>query len=288
MAVPGLVAAMALTAVVLVPLAKGLHFVEGFGLAHGLVFGALIAATDPVAVVGLFKSLGAPKRLATLVEGESLVNDGTAAVLFSLVFAAVASGGAFSPAAAALDFVRVVGLGGPLWAPELEYAFAEGHAVELELPMEGGRLHAFKLGVQGTFGQSRRIGALHGWQGLAEYVPAEKGWLGSLTHVGALRFNPRWSALTIVGAQYDRNPVADERALRFVANASAFAEASARLTWGLEGNLRVGGPGRVDWQVTPQAHVQLWPKWRLQLGFGASGREGRANLIGATRLVAEL
>ncbi|HEU4407070.1 MAG TPA: Na+/H+ antiporter [Polyangiaceae bacterium] len=112
LAVPGLVAAMALTAAILVPLANGLHFVEGFGLAHGLVFGAIIVATDPVAVVGLFKSLGAPKRLATLVEGESLVNDGTAAVVFSLVLAAVAGGGPFSAAGAALDFVRVVGLGG--------------------------------------------------------------------------------------------------------------------------------------------------------------------------------
>jgi CPA1 family monovalent cation:H+ antiporter len=113
LAVPGLVAAMALTAALLVPLAGGLHFVEDFRLAHGLVFGAIIVATDPVAVVGLFKSLGAPKRLATLVEGESLVNDGTAAVVFSLVLAAVAGGGnEFSAAGAALDFVRVVGLGG--------------------------------------------------------------------------------------------------------------------------------------------------------------------------------
>ena len=57
-----------------------------------LVFGALIAATDPVAVVALFRLLGVPKRLALLVEGESLLNDGTALVLFNLMLAAALTG----------------------------------------------------------------------------------------------------------------------------------------------------------------------------------------------------
>jgi CPA1 family monovalent cation:H+ antiporter len=60
-----------------------------------LIFGALISATDPVAVVALFKELGAPKRLAILVEGESLFNDATAIVLFHLILTAVV-GGAFT------------------------------------------------------------------------------------------------------------------------------------------------------------------------------------------------
>ena len=52
-----------------------------------MVFGALISATDPVAVVALFKSLGAPKRLQVLLEGESLFNDGTAIVMFYIMLA---------------------------------------------------------------------------------------------------------------------------------------------------------------------------------------------------------
>jgi len=47
-----------------------------------LMFGAIISATDPVAVVALLKELGASKKLATLIEGESLLNDGTAMVIF--------------------------------------------------------------------------------------------------------------------------------------------------------------------------------------------------------------
>lgn len=47
-----------------------------------LLFGSLISATDPVAVLALFKELGAPKRLTLIFEGESLFNDGTALALF--------------------------------------------------------------------------------------------------------------------------------------------------------------------------------------------------------------
>lgn len=110
LAVPGVVAAIALTAVILVPTANALRFVQGFTLAHGMVFGALIAATDPIAVVALFKSLGAPKRLNVLVEGESLLNDGTAVVLFTLILGVV-SGGRASVGAATLEFAKVVGVG---------------------------------------------------------------------------------------------------------------------------------------------------------------------------------
>ncbi|MCB0384909.1 MAG: sodium:proton antiporter, partial [Bdellovibrionales bacterium] len=69
----------------------GLHWAFGFKLVPSLVFGALISATDPVAVVALFKEVGAPKRLLTLVEGESLFNDGTAIVLYRVLIAAAAS-----------------------------------------------------------------------------------------------------------------------------------------------------------------------------------------------------
>jgi len=62
------------------------------GLGAALVFGALISATDPVAVVALFKELGAPKRLAILVEGESLFNDATAIVVFNILTAVVLVG----------------------------------------------------------------------------------------------------------------------------------------------------------------------------------------------------
>ena len=77
-----------------------------------LVFGALIAATDPVAVVALFRALGVPKRLAVLVESESLFNDGTAIVIFNLMIA-VGLTGRFNLAGSVASFI-IVAAGGIL------------------------------------------------------------------------------------------------------------------------------------------------------------------------------
>jgi CPA1 family monovalent cation:H+ antiporter len=110
LAVPGVVAAIALTAIILTPVINRFHFEAGFTWQHALVFGALIAATDPVAVVALFKSVGAPNRLTLLLEGESLLNDGTAIVFFSVVLGLLAGNGA-SARTLAIDFVRIVGAG---------------------------------------------------------------------------------------------------------------------------------------------------------------------------------
>ena len=110
LALPGVVAAIALTAMILTPVANGLHFVQNFTWQHALVFGALISATDPIAVVALFKSLGVPKRLSVLLEGESLLNDGTAIVFFTLSLALV-TGTVVTAGGLALDFIKIVGIG---------------------------------------------------------------------------------------------------------------------------------------------------------------------------------
>jgi len=83
--------------------------------ATAFVFGALISATDPVAVVALFKELGTPERLTVLVEGESLLNDATAIVVFKILLG-MALLGSFEFTAvggAVLEFLKVF-LGGAL------------------------------------------------------------------------------------------------------------------------------------------------------------------------------
>jgi CPA1 family monovalent cation:H+ antiporter len=64
----------------------------GFRLDIALLIGALVAATDPDAVVALIRSLGVPKRLQVLLEGESLLNDGTVIVIFNLMLSIVLTG----------------------------------------------------------------------------------------------------------------------------------------------------------------------------------------------------
>jgi len=110
LAVPGVAASIALTAVFLEPVLQTLELGQGFGWRHAVVFGALIAATDPIAVVAMFKSIGAPHRLSILIEGESLLNDGTAIVLYALVLDFV-SGDRMSTVGLAVEFVRIVGGG---------------------------------------------------------------------------------------------------------------------------------------------------------------------------------
>ena len=65
--------------------AGGLAVWLGWPLESALVFGALIGATDPIAVIALLRELGVTGRLRLLIEAESLFNDGAAAVLFTLI-----------------------------------------------------------------------------------------------------------------------------------------------------------------------------------------------------------
>lgn len=105
----------------------------GVSLTTGLLFGALIAATDPVAVIALFRALGAPRALTVLVEGESLLNDGAAIVLFNLVLASAVSlaveaapgidGGAGPIVGVMIEFIRVAA-GGLLVGVSLGWAAA--------------------------------------------------------------------------------------------------------------------------------------------------------------------
>ena len=99
LAVPGLV----ITALIVGGLVA---WTSPLSLPLALVFGALIAATDPVAVVAFFRASGVPRRLAVLVEGESLLNDGTAIVVFNLMLA-IALTGHFDLVTGVADFIRV-------------------------------------------------------------------------------------------------------------------------------------------------------------------------------------
>jgi CPA1 family monovalent cation:H+ antiporter len=67
-----------------------LHWVLGIPILVALVFGSIVAATDPVSVLAIFRDMTLDKRLTMIVEGESLFNDGTAVVLYGILVAAIA------------------------------------------------------------------------------------------------------------------------------------------------------------------------------------------------------
>src|SRR6516165_10172907 len=88
-----------------------LSFAAGIPLTVALLVGAIVATTDPAAVVAIFRELGAPARLTRLLEGESLLNDAAAIVLFSVLVAMLTEGRQTDFAAGAVHFAEAF-LGG--------------------------------------------------------------------------------------------------------------------------------------------------------------------------------
>ncbi|HSG90593.1 MAG TPA: cation:proton antiporter [Pseudomonadales bacterium] len=84
-----------------------LWLVSGITLVACLMLGAICSATDPVAVVAIFKEVGAPKRLSILVEGESLFNDATAIVVFTILAGMMSGAGDVSILGGTLSFLKV-------------------------------------------------------------------------------------------------------------------------------------------------------------------------------------
>lgn len=118
--------AVGLVLLTTVAVAAVVHYVVGLPWAVSFVLGAILSPTDPVAAEAIFRRLGVPERVGTIVGGESLINDATALVAFRMALGALTSG-AFSLWVAGLEFL-LVGGGGiivglvlarlilPLWA----------------------------------------------------------------------------------------------------------------------------------------------------------------------------
>ncbi|MGH7655999.1 MAG: cation:proton antiporter [Gemmatimonadaceae bacterium] len=110
LAVPGVVAAIALTGCLASVAFHAFGLDPALTLSVAFVFGGLVAATDPIAVVALFRRLHVPPRLTTLLESESLLNDGTAIVFLALILSYV-SGSTTTPGAIAWELLRIAGGG---------------------------------------------------------------------------------------------------------------------------------------------------------------------------------
>jgi CPA1 family monovalent cation:H+ antiporter len=113
-AVPILILAVIATLLTTAVVGFALWPIAGVSLLTCLVLGTVISPTDPAAVIAIFRDVGAPARLARLVEAEALLNDATAIALFAVLLGMIASGGEPD-----------VGLG----AREFVFSFAGGAAV---------------------------------------------------------------------------------------------------------------------------------------------------------------
>jgi CPA1 family monovalent cation:H+ antiporter len=126
-------------------------------LTYCLLFGALISPTDPIAVMGILKSAGAPRNLELVIAGESLFNDGVGVVIFTLLLGMLAQGGAPEPGAAFELLLHEAG-GGLLFGLVLGYVTfrllksVDQYQVEVLLTLAavvGGYAAAARLHVSG-------------------------------------------------------------------------------------------------------------------------------------------
>lgn len=126
-------------------------------LIYCLLFGALISPTDPIAVMGILKSAGAPRELELVIAGESLFNDGVGVVIFSLLLGMLASGVAPTAGAGGLLLLHEAGggllFGGLLgWLSYRLLKSVDNYQVEVLLTLAavtGGYALASKLHVSG-------------------------------------------------------------------------------------------------------------------------------------------
>jgi len=98
------------------------------GVLACVVLGAIIATTDPVAVVAIFRDIGAPRRLSTLVQGESLFNDAAAIAIYSLTVSMLAGDRPATPLAGLISFLRDFGGG-------LVTGYVAGWVITLIIPI---------------------------------------------------------------------------------------------------------------------------------------------------------
>jgi CPA1 family monovalent cation:H+ antiporter len=131
LAVPGVLVCAAAVAIVL-------HLATGLPLEQAFVVGAIVSATDPVAVVATMRQLRAPPRLVTLIDAESLFNDGTAVLVYAIALGGLS--GQISLAAGAVSFVigivASVAIGGVIgFAIAWLAGRTEDHLIELMLTL---------------------------------------------------------------------------------------------------------------------------------------------------------
>ena len=97
--------------IAIVGIAFGVSQFTALPIGAALLIGASLSATDPVSVTALFRELGADKRLTTLMEGESLFNDGMAVVAFGFLFTVAVNQAQVTAQSALLELITVVGIG---------------------------------------------------------------------------------------------------------------------------------------------------------------------------------
>ncbi|MCA9611146.1 MAG: hypothetical protein KC586_00170 [Myxococcales bacterium] len=168
------------------------------------------------------------------------------------------------------------------WAPEIEWAFADGWAVELELPMHDREVHALKGALQWT-APSPNVGFAHGAQVIVE------GFLdsGELELTGLYLFGGRVGRLALFAMVGARGIAAQQGHVEALVNPSLFVDVHEAVTLGIEGNAGFGRDGSRHGAAIGQLHWQIAHRFRVQVGGGVEVDAGRVGAIFVSRWVLE-
>lgn len=168
------------------------------------------------------------------------------------------------------------------WAPEVEYALADGFGLEFEMPFEGGTLEAYKFAAQYTLGARPEAGFIHGVQVIAERFRHDSFWEWTAVYVPAVEFNDTWSALTMLGARHASGGKIEDDTEAII-NAAVFAKLNEHTIFGIETNFARGD--ETEWLLMPQLHVELTHSWELQFGAGLEHEHGDTDAAVALRII---
>jgi len=173
------------------------------------------------------------------------------------------------------------------WAPEVEYAFRDNQAIELELPFENTQLKDIKTTYQVTFGSGFHQHFIHGAQVIGEYNLNKKYPSVDCLYIWGYRFNKKFSAMLMQGLRHTNLKHGGH--LVGLLNPTLFYAPSRKFRLGLETNLELGSPQNNHYLFMLQAHIQLRRHHNLQVGAGFQkhARSQLSSVVGI-RLVREL
>jgi hypothetical protein len=160
------------------------------------------------------------------------------------------------------------------WAPEIEYAFGNGLALEFELPMENERVEAYKGAAQAFFGTALEHRFIHGGQVIVQYDQQPKLWTTTILYLAGLRFNETWSIFGMFGPRTELGGRVTDRRTEWLTNATLFADVTHRLVAGIETNVGQVIGGHASVLVMPQLHYEVSKRWMIQGGVGTRITKG--------------
>ncbi|MBX3246016.1 MAG: hypothetical protein KF901_02400 [Myxococcales bacterium] len=173
--------------------------------------------------------------------------------------------------------------GATTWAPEVEWAFWDGLAIEIELPMVDREVEALKAAFQWT-APSRAERFTHGVQAIVEYLlDADATELTALYlaggRIGHFALFAMAGARVLVGGETRREEL--------LLNPSVYYDINEAFTIGLEGNIAWAVQNHWEGLALAQLHWQIVRRFRLQIGAGAEWQEGQAGALVVSRLILE-